>query len=238
MEELRFSIDEEKYDDRHGQVLSLGGWYAGSDRQEMSFCLVGDGNQELVLADPERYERPDVAQALEADFGEFLPGFRLRIPKADQLAEQFQQIELFLTDGEKRVSVWKKSADELKSFLNQSLLEYHLDRVEILYDTMLEIQGWAVDQRGETEITALNQDGSPIACRMSRGRRPDVVERCSLDEIYKNQEIGFRISASLDEISGKRSCLNLQDLLWKRFMKSMFRSFVKSRNQKVFLTGF
>ena len=64
MEELRFSIDEEKYDDRHGQVLSLGGWYAGSDRQEMSFCLVGDGNQELVLADPERYERPDVAQAL------------------------------------------------------------------------------------------------------------------------------------------------------------------------------
>lgn len=207
MEELRFSIDEEKYDDRHGQVLSLGGWYAGSDRQEMSFCLVGDGNQELVLADPERYERPDVAQALEADFGEFLPGFRLRIPKADQLAEQFQQIELFLTDGEKRVSVWKKSADELKSFLNQSLLEYHLDRVEILYDTMLEIQGWAVDQRGETEITALNQDGSPIACRISRGRRPDVVERCSLDESYKNQEIGFRISASLDEISGKKILL-------------------------------
>lgn len=207
MEELRFSIDEEKYDDRHGQVLSLGGWYAGSDRQEMSFCLVGDGNQELVLADPERYERPDVAQALEADFGEFLPGFRLRIPKADQLAEQFQQIELFLTDGEKRVSVWKKSADELKSFLNQSLLEYHLDRVEILYDTMLEIQGWAVDQRGETEITALNQDGSPFACRMSRGRRPDVVERCSLDAIYKNQEIGFRISVSLDEISGKKLLL-------------------------------
>ena len=75
MEELRFSIDEEKYDDRHEQVLSLGGWYAGSDRQEMSFCLMGDGNQEIVLADPERYERPDVAQALEADFGEFLPGF-------------------------------------------------------------------------------------------------------------------------------------------------------------------
>ena len=61
----------------------------------------------------------------------------------------------------------KKSADELKSFLNQSLLEYHLDRVEILYDTMLEIQGWAVDQRGETEIAALNQDGSPFACRIS-----------------------------------------------------------------------
>ncbi len=55
-----------------------------SDRKEMSFCLMGDGNQELVLADPERYERPDVAQALEADFGEFLPGFRLWIREAAQ----------------------------------------------------------------------------------------------------------------------------------------------------------
>lgn len=64
-----------------------------------------------------------------------------------------------------------------------------------------------MDQRGETEITALNQDGSPFACRISRGRRPDVVERCSLDESYKNQEIGFRISASLDEISGKKILL-------------------------------
>lgn len=207
MEELRFSIDEEKYDDRHGQVLSLGGWYAGPDRKQKNFCLIGDGNQEIVLDAPESYERPDVAQALAVDFGEFLPGFRLRIPGADQLAEQFQHIELFLTDGEQRVSVWKKSADELKSFLKQSLLEYHLDRVEILYDTMLEIQGWAVDQRGDTELAAVNEDGSSVACRMSRGRRPDVVERCGLDEIYKNQEIGFRISVSLDEISGKKILL-------------------------------
>ena len=103
--------------------------------------------------------------------------------------------------------MWKKSADELKSFLKQSLLEYHLDRVEILYDTMLEIQGWAVDQRGDTELAAVNEDGSSVACRMSRGRRPDVVERCGLDEIYKNQEIGFRISVSLDEISGKKILL-------------------------------
>ena len=34
-----------------------------------------------------------------------------------------------------------------------------------------------------------------------------MAERCSLDEIYKNQEIGFRISASLDEISGKKLLL-------------------------------
>ena len=139
---------------------------------------MGDGNQELVLADPERYERPDVAQALEADFGEFLPGFRAADSKGGSgLRNSMRQMELFLTDGRTRISVWKKSADKTEKLLNQSLLEYHMDRVEILYDTMLEIQGWAVDQRGETEITALNQDGSPIACRISRGRRPDVVER-------------------------------------------------------------
>ena len=77
MEELRFSIDEEKYDDRHGQVLSLGGWYAGSDRQEMSFCLVGDGNQELVLADPERYERSSCF--LQTEKNEFLCGRRAQM---------------------------------------------------------------------------------------------------------------------------------------------------------------
>ncbi len=27
MEELRFSVDEEIYDDRHGHVLSRTGWY-------------------------------------------------------------------------------------------------------------------------------------------------------------------------------------------------------------------
>ena len=64
-----------------------------------------------------------------------------------------------------------------------------------------------MDQRGETEITALNQDGSPIACRISRGRRPDVVERCSLMRVIKIRKFGFRISASLDEISGKKILL-------------------------------
>ena len=28
MEELSFSIDEERYDDRHGHILSLVGWYS------------------------------------------------------------------------------------------------------------------------------------------------------------------------------------------------------------------
>ena len=87
-------------------------------------------------------------------------------------------------------------------------MEYHLDRVEILYDTMLEIQGWVVDQRGSVEVTVHQEDASLLDCRISRGRRPDVVERRNLDEEYKTQEIGFRISAALPEIKGREIILH------------------------------
>ena len=33
MENFCFSIDEERYDDRHGHVLSLDGWYAHPERK-------------------------------------------------------------------------------------------------------------------------------------------------------------------------------------------------------------
>lgn len=206
MEELRFSVDEEKYDDRHGQVLSLTGWYVPADGQAAEFRLLGDG-EEITVPSPERYPRPDVVQALDRDLGEFLPGFTVCIPEADKLAEKYHTVELILTDGAEIHSVWKKSGEELGVFLKECLLEYHMDRVGILYDTMLEIQGWVMDQRGDALAELLNEDETPVPCRMSRGRRPDVVERRGLDEEYKAREIGFRISATLDEISGKKVIL-------------------------------
>ena len=109
--------------------------------------------------------------------------------------------------------------------MQESLLEYHMDRVEILYDTMLEIQGWAMDQRGDADAELLNEDETSVPCRMSRGRRPDVVERRGLDEEYKNREIGFRISAAMDEIAGKKSFSGLQVPLSGKIMRSMCRSF-------------
>lgn len=33
MGDFCFSIDEERYDDRHGHVLSLDGWYSHPDRK-------------------------------------------------------------------------------------------------------------------------------------------------------------------------------------------------------------
>lgn len=202
MGDFCFSIDEERYDDRHGHVLSLDGWYSHPDRKTYGFELLGDGYDTVELPEIQRRERPDVAQALGCEFGDFLPGFTVQIPEVLKLAEKYQSLELFLRDGEERVSIWEISADELDELIKENLVEYHLDRVEILYDTMLEIQGWVVDQRGSVEVTVHQEDASLLDCRISRGHRPDVVERRNLDEEYKTQEIGFRISAALPEIKG------------------------------------
>ena len=202
MGDFCFSIDEERYDDRHGHVLSLDGWYSHPDRKTYGFELLGDGYDTVELPEIQRRERPDVAQALGCEFGDFLPGFTVQIPEVLKLAEKYQSLELFLRDREERVSIWEISADELDELIKENLVEYHLDRVEILYDTMLEIQGWVVDQRGSVEVTVHQEDASLLDCRISRGRRPDVVERRNLDEEYKTQEIGFRISAALPEIKG------------------------------------
>ena len=202
MGDFCFSIDEERYDDRHGHVLSLDGWYSHPDRKTYGFELLGDGYDTVELPEIQRRERPDVAQALGCEFGDFLPGFTVQIPEVLKLADKYQSLELFLRDGEERVSIWEISADELDELIKENLVQYHLDRVEILYDTMLEIQGWVVDQRGSVEVTVHQEDASLLDCRISRGRRPDVVERRNLDEEYKTQEIGFRISAALPEIKG------------------------------------
>ena len=208
MENFCFSIDEERYDDRHGHVLSLDGWYAHPERKVYEFELLGDGYDTVELPQIQRRERPDVAQALGCEFGDFLPGFTVRIPEVLKLAEKYQSLELFLRHDEERISIWEINAEELDELIKDNLVEYHLDRVEILYDTMLEIQGWVVDQRGSVDVTVHQEDASPLDCRISRGRRPDVVERRNLDEEYKTQEIGFRISAALPEIKGREIILH------------------------------
>lgn len=208
MENFCFSIDEERYDDRHGHVLSLDGWYAHPERKVYEFELLGDGYDTVELPQIQRRERPDVAQALGCEFGDFLPGFTVRIPEVLKLEEKYQSLELFLRHDEERISIWEINAEELDELIKENLVEYHLDRVEILYDTMLEIQGWVVDQRGSVDVTVHQEDASPLDCRISRGRRPDVVERRNLDEEYKTQEIGFRISAALPEIKGREIILH------------------------------
>ena len=211
MGDFCFSIDEERYDDRHGHVLSLDGWYSHPDRKTYGFELLGDGYDTVELPEIQRRERPDVAQALGCEFGDFLPGFTVQIPEVLKLAEKYQSLELFLRDGEERVSIWEISADELDELIKENLVEYHLDRVEILYDTMLEIQGWVVDQRGSVEVTVHQEDASLLDCRISRGRRPDVVERRNLDEEYKTS--GDRIP-DFSGTSGDQRQRDHSSFLW------------------------
>ena len=208
MEELCFSIDEERYDDRHGHILSLDGWYIHPEKKECGFVLLGDGYEKIDLPEIEHRERPDVLTALNTDCGEVLPGFTVHIPEVLKLMEKFGDLELFLTEGDNRISIWSINAEDLHELVKESLVEFHLDRIEVLYGTMLEIQGWAVDQRGSVEVTVHKEDTSLLDCRITRGRRPDVVERRSLDDVYRSQEIGFRISAALPEIPGKKIILH------------------------------
>ena len=65
MDKLCFSIDEERYDDRHGHVLSLVGWYMHPEKKKCIFQLLGDGYEVIDIPEIERYERPDVAQSLD-----------------------------------------------------------------------------------------------------------------------------------------------------------------------------
>ena len=208
MEELCFSIDEERYDDRHGHILSLDGWYIHPEKRKCGFVLLGDGYEKINLPEIEHRERPDVLTALNTDCGEVLPGFTVHIPEVLKLMEKFGDLELFLTEGDNRISIWSINAEDLHELVKESLVEFHLDRIEVLYGTMLEIQGWAVDQRGSVEVTVHKEDTSLLDCRITRGRRPDVVERRSLDDVYRSQEIGFRISAALPEIPGKKIILH------------------------------
>lgn len=209
MEELRWSVDEQKYDDRDSHTLSLEGWYADPLDREYQFVLYCDETAE-ILPVCARYPRPDVANALGISPEVSEPGFTVKIPDIWEKAEKHQVLELFLVQDQEKTSIWKMSSEELKQFCESCLIEYHIDREEVLYDTMLEIEGWVIDQRGYAEVLAQEESGKPLKCRLSRGRRPDVVERRALDACYQGQEIGFRLSVNLEDVAGGKVVLRFQ----------------------------
>ena len=49
MDKLCFSIDEERYDDRHGHVLSLVGCYMHPEKNKGIFQLLGDGYEVIDI---------------------------------------------------------------------------------------------------------------------------------------------------------------------------------------------
>ena len=104
-------------------------------------------------------------------------------------------------DIEKKAKVSKNAAIQPKVRLGVREGESYKVK-DLLYGLMLEIQGWTTDQRGNVEVTVHKENTELLDCKITRGRRPDVVERRHLDDDYKNQEIGFSISAAFLEIPG------------------------------------
>ena len=144
-----------------------------------------------------------MAQSLDVETEGFLPGFTVTIPEVLELRRKYDLLELLLLDGEEKTLLWECAGDDLDELVKDKLVEFHIDRVEVLYGLMLEIQGWTTDQRGNVEVTVHKENTELLDCKITRGRRPDVVERRHLDDDYKNQEIGFSISAAFLEIPGE-----------------------------------
>ena len=82
-------------------------------------------------------------------------------------------------------------------------------------------------------MTVHKENTELLDCKITRGRRPDVVERRHLDDDYKNQEIGFSISAAfLENSRGIVSYFIFVEIPQQRLMKSILKHSVKSRNPK------
>ena len=76
----------------------------------------------------------------------------------------------FLLDGEEKTLLWECAGDDLDELVKDKLVEFHIDRVEVLYGLMLEIQGWTTDQRGNVEVTVHKENMELLDCKITRGR--------------------------------------------------------------------
>ena len=75
------------------------------------------------------------------------------------------------------------------------------------------------------EVTVHKENAELLDCKITRGRRPDVVERRHLDDDYKNQEIGFSISAAFLEIPGNQYRTSF---LWRFHKQRLMKSILKA----------
>ena len=82
-------------------TLILDGWYADPEGRDCTFVLYCDEVAE-VLPVFARYERPDVAKALEQFADIRRPGFTVKIADAWELAGRHQVLELFWNTAGRR----------------------------------------------------------------------------------------------------------------------------------------
>lgn len=149
------------------------GYRAGKSRAY--FFPAGD-EEEISISQPERFDRADVARSL-SELGEVRDaGFTLKIPEILTLAEKYTRLEVFLSDGSEKEVIFSSTGKELEDFCMDCLMEYRIDKEQILGKNTLLVEGWVLDQQGSDEVLVEDRAGKPVKCTINRGRRPDVEE--------------------------------------------------------------
>lgn len=197
MAKILWSVDEKIYNDQTAHTLILKGWAAQTEGAECEFSLKGDG-EEITISAPERFDRADVAHSLDELREASNIGFAVKIPEIRELTGRCKRLELTVTAEQESAVLWETDTEELEKFCTDSLLEYHIDKEEILGKTTLVIEGWVLNQRGSDEIIVEDKSHTVINCKIRRMRRPDVLEERKIKR-EENNEIGFSLSIDLSD---------------------------------------
>ena len=201
MAKILWNVDEKKYNDRNAHTLILTGWATEQGNPALTFFLQGDG-EEISISQPERFDRADVARSL-SELGEVRDaGFTLKIPEILTLAEKYTRLEVFLSDGSEKEVIFSSTGKELEDFCMDCLMEYRIDKEQILGKNTLLVEGWVLDQQGSDEVLVEDRAGKPVKCTINRGRRPDVEEERGITA-SGSREIGFSVQVDLEETGNK-----------------------------------
>lgn len=207
MEQLIWNIDDRKYQDQKEKSLMLEGWVFHKEGTPLRFLLTDPAGEQLPLEEPIRFARPDVETGYPGITGTKNCGFTLKISNAQELAKKYGQLMLVCTDGSDRAVLWKTDSQQLQDFCRDQMMEVHIDRQEVLYRTMIAAEGWVLCQKGTDRILMQDLKGNPVALKLTRNRRPDVVESLELGDDYKEKPLGFQISGRLADVPGGRLVL-------------------------------
>ena len=151
MAKILWNVDEKKSNDRNAHTLILTGWATEQGNPALTFFLQGDG-EGISISQPERFDRADVARSL-SELGEVRDaGFTLKIPEILTLAEKYTRLEVFLSDGSEKEVIFSSTGKELEDFCMDCLMEYRIDKEQILGKNTLLVEGWVLDQQGSDEV--------------------------------------------------------------------------------------
>ncbi len=205
MGNILWSVDKKLYKHKDDHTLIITGWAVTRDKAMCNFSLYGSG-KEISFPEPSRYEREDVTSYLKQTQNIQNAGFQIKIPEILQLAQEHENLQIVLwTENEKEV-IWEETAQAIKAFCKENLIEYHIDEEQITQGNILMIRGWVVNQMDSDDVFVQNTDGKIVECTIIRHKRPDVEEVKGISET-ENRNLGFTITVDLENIHNQNICL-------------------------------